>query len=52
MGEWARQRRDYVLAEAMAQVDKTGARLHEAELYRLKGEILLAQEVKSQKSKI
>ena len=30
------------LAEALAQVDKTGARLHEAELYRLKGELLLA----------
>ena len=32
-----------VLAEALAQVDKTGARLHEAELYRLKGELTLQQ---------
>ncbi len=40
-----------VVAEALAQVDKTGERWHEAELYRLKGEILLAQEIKSQKSK-
>ncbi len=32
-------------------VDKTGERRYEAELYRLKGELLLAQEVKSQKAK-
>jgi predicted ATPase len=31
------------LAEALAQVDKTGLRFYEAELYRLKGELLLAQ---------
>ncbi len=30
-----------VLAEALAMVEKTGARSHEAELYRLKGELLL-----------
>ena len=33
-----------VLAEALATVEKTGERFHEAELYRLKGELLLAQE--------
>ena len=32
-----------VLAEALAVVDKTGERLYEAELYRLKGELTLAQ---------
>jgi predicted ATPase len=32
-----------VLAEALAVVDKTGERLYEAELYRLKGELLLQQ---------
>jgi predicted ATPase len=31
-----------VLAEALAAVDKTGERLYEAELYRLKGKLLLA----------
>jgi len=31
------------LAEAMAAVDTTNVRLYEAELYRLKGELLLAQ---------
>jgi predicted ATPase len=31
-------------------VDKTGERWYEAELYRLKGELLLAQESKSQKA--
>ncbi len=31
------------LAEALAVVDKTGERFYEAELYRLKGELLLAQ---------
>jgi hypothetical protein len=30
-----------VLAEALAQVDKTGERKHEAELYRLKGQLTL-----------
>jgi predicted ATPase len=32
------------LSEALAQVDKTGERFYEAELYRLKGELLLTQE--------
>jgi len=32
-----------VLAEALAQVEKTGERFFEAELYRLKGELLLMQ---------
>ncbi len=32
-----------MLAEALAAVDSTGERMHEAELYRLKGELLLAQ---------
>ena len=32
-------------------MEKTGERVYEAELYRLKGELLLAQEGKSQKSK-
>jgi predicted ATPase len=40
-----------ILAEAFAQVDKTGERFYEAELYRLKGELLLTQESKSQNSK-
>ena len=31
-----------VLAEALAAVDNTGERWYEAELYRLKGELLLA----------
>jgi hypothetical protein len=39
-----------VLTEASDQVDKTGERCHEAELYRLKGELLLMQEIKSQSS--
>ena len=34
-----------VLAEALAVVDTTGERLDEAELYRLKGELLLQQAV-------
>jgi TOMM system kinase/cyclase fusion protein len=33
-----------VLAKALALVDKTGERVYEAELYRLKGELLLTQE--------
>src|SRR5207247_8455358 len=32
-----------VLIEALAVVDKTGERFHEAELYRLKGELTLQQ---------
>ena len=40
-----------MLAEALALVDKNGERYYEAELYRLKGELLLAQEIKSQKAK-
>ncbi|MCI0658970.1 MAG: AAA family ATPase, partial [Acidobacteria bacterium] len=32
-----------VLAEALAEVDKTGERYYEAELYRLKGELTLKQ---------
>ncbi|MBI3246697.1 MAG: AAA family ATPase [Deltaproteobacteria bacterium] len=32
-----------VLAEALAQIDKTGERFYEADLYRIKGELLLAQ---------
>ncbi len=34
-----------VLAEALTAVHKTGERQHEAELYRLKGELLLEQDV-------
>jgi predicted ATPase len=34
-----------VLAEALTAVHKTGERQHEAELYRLKGELLLTQAV-------
>jgi hypothetical protein len=40
-----------VLTETQAFVDRTGWRVGEAELYRLKGELLLAQEDKKQKSK-
>jgi hypothetical protein len=32
-----------VLAEALSLVDKTGERYYEAEIYRLKGELLLTQ---------
>jgi predicted ATPase len=39
------------VAEALAVIDKTGERFYEAELYRLKGELLLAQEIKRQKAK-
>jgi predicted ATPase len=35
-----------VIAEALAVVEKNGERFYEAELYRLKGELLLAQEGK------
>jgi len=34
-----------VLAEALTAVHKTGERQHEAELYRLKGELLLQQDI-------
>ena len=34
-----------VVAEALAQVDKTGERFYEAELYRLKGELSLQSEI-------
>jgi predicted ATPase len=37
--------------QALTFVEKSGERYYEAELYRLKGELLLAQEVKSQPSK-
>src|SRR5262249_7866393 len=37
-----------VLAEALAIVHKTGERFHEAELYRLHGEFLLALSVENQ----
>lgn len=40
------------LAEALAQVDKTDERFYEAELHRLKGELLLVQKSKEQKSKV
>ena len=33
----------HLLAEALAIVDRTGQHVHEPELYRLKGELLLAQ---------
>ena len=36
-----------ILAEALALVDKTGERLYEAELYRLKGMLMLQSEVRS-----
>ena len=39
------------LAEALDTVDKTGERWHEAELYRIKGELLLAREGENQKVK-
>jgi len=41
-----------VLAEALARVDKTGERLYEAELYRLKGELSLkSRQVKTSQDK-
>jgi class 3 adenylate cyclase/predicted ATPase len=40
-----------VLAEALAAVDKTGERVYEAELYRLRGELTLQKEFKVQGSK-
>ncbi len=39
------------ITQALAALEQTGERSYEAELYRLKGELLLAQESKSQKSK-
>lgn len=41
-----------LVAEALAVVEQNGASVYKAELYRLKGELLLAQEIKNQKSKI
>jgi predicted ATPase len=41
----------HLLTEALELVDKSGECFYEAELYRLKGKLLLAQEVKNQKSK-
>jgi predicted ATPase len=38
-----------VLAEALATVDQSGVRFYEAELYRLQGELLLAQAGKGHK---
>jgi predicted ATPase len=38
-----------LLAEALAAVDQSGVRFYEAELYRLKGELLLAQAGKGHK---
>lgn len=38
-----------LLDEALALIEKNSERWHEAEVYRLKGELLVAQEVKSQK---
>jgi ATP/maltotriose-dependent transcriptional regulator MalT len=40
------------LAEALAMVNKNGECWWEAEMYRLKGELLLAQEGKNQKAKV
>jgi predicted ATPase len=40
-----------VLAEALARVDRTGERLHVAELYRLKGTLTLQFDVQNPKSK-
>jgi predicted ATPase len=39
------------LAEALTLVNTTGEQFYEAELYRLKGELLLTQEIKRQKAK-
>jgi DNA-binding winged helix-turn-helix (wHTH) protein/predicted ATPase len=41
-----------LLAEALAQVEHTGERWHEAELYRLKGQLTLQSQVQSLKSKV
>jgi len=40
-----------VLAEALAFVDKTGERVHEAELYRVKGELTLQSRQVEDKSR-
>ncbi len=40
-----------MLAEALAQVDKTGERFYEAELYRLKGTLTLQSQVPGSTSK-
>ena len=40
------------LAEAIALVQKNGERSHEAELYRLKGELLLQSRVQSLESRV
>lgn len=40
-----------LVSEGLTIVSQTGERIYEAELYRLKGELLLTQESKSQKSK-
>jgi class 3 adenylate cyclase/predicted ATPase len=40
------------LVEALAQVEKTGERWYEAELYRLKGQLTLQSQVESHKSKV
>jgi predicted ATPase len=40
------------LAEALDRVNNTGERWHEAELYRLKGALLLAQASKEHGAKI
>jgi predicted ATPase len=40
----ARGEEPAALAEALAVADRTGDRIYEAELYRLKGELLLTQE--------
>ncbi|HKA55117.1 MAG TPA: hypothetical protein VKJ47_15795, partial [Candidatus Binatia bacterium] len=40
-----------VIAEALALVNKRGLRVHEAELYRLKGELVLQFGVRSPESK-
>jgi hypothetical protein len=39
-----------VVAEALALVDKTAERVHEAELYRLKGELTLQSKARSSRS--
>jgi predicted ATPase len=41
-----------VLAEALAVVDKTGERIYEAELYRLKGTLTLQSKVQGPKSRV
>ncbi len=41
-----------MLAEALVVVDKTGERVHEAELYRLKGELTLRSKVQGLKAEV